>query len=30
MLGHLADQTEFWLDNSQFCLDVFFGLGEAI
>ena len=30
MIGHLADLTEFWLDNSQFCSDIVFGLGEAI
>ena len=25
MLGHLADLTEFWLDNSQFCSNIVFG-----
>ncbi len=30
MLGDLADLTEFWLDNSQFCSDKVFGPGEAI
>ena len=29
MLGHLADLTEFWLNNSQFCSNIFFGLGGS-